>query len=65
MQPVEEARKYGQEIAPTPLHSTVERTAINWDQLNRNKNATQIIAVSFDAIIYENVINLVASNAKY
>jgi len=44
---VVEACKYDYEIAPTPLHSTMGRTAKNWDQLIRNKNATQILAVSF------------------
>ena len=40
------ACKYDHEIAPTPLYSTMGRTVMNWDQLIRNKDATQILAVS-------------------
>ena len=46
VQLVEEVPKHEQGLAPTPLHSTVERAARNWDQLIRRKNATQTPAVS-------------------
>ena len=44
---VAEACKYDQETAPAPLHSTMGTIAINWEQLIRKKNATQILVVSF------------------
>jgi len=46
VQLVEEVRKHEQGLAPAPLHSTVERTAKNWDQLVRHRNATQTHVVS-------------------
>ena len=50
---VEEAHKHDQEPAPIPLHSMVGRTAMNWDQLIRLKNATQTLAVSCFYLINE------------
>ena len=44
--PVEGVPKHGQEVAPIPLHSTVEKAVMNWDPPNRHKNVTQILAVS-------------------
>ena len=43
---VTEVHKYDQEPAAIPLHSTVERTATNWDQLIKHKDVTQILVVS-------------------
>jgi len=53
---VEEVPKHEQGLAPTPLHSMVERTAKNWDQLVRHRNATQTPAVSFPKSFEHNLI---------
>ena len=51
VQLVEEAPSREQESAPTPLHNTVDITAIHWDQPIRRKNVTQILAVSLHSVI--------------
>ena len=43
---VEEEKRHLQEPAPTPRHLTVERTAVNWDQLRRKSHAMNRNAVS-------------------
>ena len=43
---VEEVPKHGQEVAPIPLHSTAEKTALNWDQLISHRSVIQTHAVS-------------------
>ena len=43
---VEVVPKHGQESVPIPLQSMAGKTAMNWDQLIRPKNVTQILAVS-------------------
>ena len=46
VQHVEEESRLDQEIAPTPLHSMVERTVSIWVQAIKHKNVTRIHAVS-------------------
>jgi len=43
---VEEEYRHSQEIAPIPRHLTVERTAVDWDQLRRYRSAVHKIAVN-------------------
>ena len=43
----EEVHKQEQGHVPTRLQNMVERTALNWDQQMRHRNATPIPAVSF------------------
>ena len=54
VRPVEEVPKHDPEIAPIPLHRTVEETAMGWEPPIRHKNATQILAVSFQCKEMEN-----------
>lgn len=51
----EEVHRHEQGIVPIPRHNMEERTAKDWDQLKRHKNATKTPAVSF------NEVNLKAS----
>ena len=47
---VEEVLKHEQGHVPTPHHSTVERTAVNWDQQMRHRNVIQthvVILISY------------------
>ena len=48
---VEEEQRHLQEPAPIPRHPTVERTAVDWDQLKRLKSVTRRDAVSIYVVL--------------